>query len=149
SSTWLGTSPPPPMPPSTPRAVSDGYPSIEGYEILRRLGSGTMGTAYLARSLDTGEECVLKTIDFRGRSDTAIFFIREAQMGMKLRHPNIVHVIDFGESGGLLFLAMEFVPGGSLLDHIEKNGRLGNAEALHHLIQLADALDNACRKRFV
>ena len=131
-------------------SVATSDPSIEGYRIVRRLGEGSMGTAYLARSLETDAECVLKTIGLGGRSETAaIFFIREAQMGLKLRHPNIVRVVDFGESGGLLFLAMEYVAGGSLLERIERTGPLGNAEALRHLIQLAGALDDASHKKFV
>jgi pSer/pThr/pTyr-binding forkhead associated (FHA) protein len=130
-------------------SVATKDPSIEGYRIVRRLGEGSMGTAYLARSLETDAECVLKTIALGRRSETAIFFIREAQMGLKLRHPNIVRVLDFGESGGLLFLTMEYVEGGSLLDRIERAGPLGNAEALKHLIQLTNALADASHKKFV
>src|SRR5262245_45296751 len=72
--------------------------AIEGYEILGPLGRGSMGFTYRGRALDSGEACVLKICDFRGRSKAAIFFIREVQAGFKLRHPNIVRVLDFGES---------------------------------------------------
>src|SRR5205814_8600153 len=73
---------------------------IEGYQIFEKLGEGSMGMVYHARSTETGEACVLKTVKFDGSAKDAIFFIREAQMGSKLRHPNIVQVIDFGEAGG-------------------------------------------------
>jgi len=133
-----------------PRETLGNEPSpIEGYQIFDKLGEGSMGMVYTARSLETGEVCVLKTIKFDGSSKDAIFFIREAQMGMKLKHPNIVSVTDFGEAGGTLYLAMEYVNGGSLLDRIKKGGPISNRTALDHLIQLADALDYAGRKKFV
>ncbi|HVY60220.1 MAG TPA: serine/threonine-protein kinase, partial [Planctomycetota bacterium] len=53
------------------------------------------------------------------------------------------------EAGGILFLAMEFINGGSLLDRIKRQGPLSNLEALAHLQQLADALEYAGRKKFV
>jgi pSer/pThr/pTyr-binding forkhead associated (FHA) protein len=138
-----GASPP-------PRDTHQSDPSpIEGYQIFDKLGEGSMGTVYTARSLETGQDCVLKTVKFDGSPKDAIFFIRECQMGVKLRHPNIVSVIDFGEAGGILFLAMEYLNGGSLLDRIKRSGPLGNREALSHLIQLADAIGYASRKKFV
>ncbi len=145
-----------PTAPSVPAHAGGGrdtqqeQPSpIEGYQIFDMLGEGSMGTVYTARSLETGEVCVLKTIKFDGSSKDAIFFIREAQMGMKLKHPNIVSVIDFGEAGGVLFLAMEYLTGGSLLDRIKRQGPVSNATAYNHLVQLAGALDYAGRKKFV
>ena len=122
--------------------------AIEGYEILGRLGGGSMGETYRARSVATGEPCVLKLCDFRERAKAAVFFVREVQAGLKLRHPNIVQVTDFGESGGVLFLAMELVEGGSLLERIQR-GPISPAEAVAHLSQLADALDYASGRRFV
>jgi serine/threonine protein kinase len=107
-----------------------------------------MGTAFRARSAETGQICVLKTCDFRERPKSALFFVREVQMGLKLRHPNIVPIVDFGESGGLLYLAMEFVDGGSLLDRMEQ-GPLAWTEALDQLLQLAGALDYAGGRKFV
>jgi serine/threonine protein kinase len=139
-----------PPPPAAPRDTHGVEPSpIEGYQIFDRLGEGSMGTVYSARSLDTGEVCVLKTIKFDGSSKDAIFFIREAQTGTKLKHPSIVRVLDFGEAGGILFLAMEFVGGGSLLDRIKRQGPLTNREAHAHLAAMADALEYAGKKKFV
>jgi predicted Ser/Thr protein kinase len=124
-------------------------PSIEGYTILRRLGEGSTGVAYLARSAESDASCVIKTIDFEGKSQAAIFFIREAQTGLRMNHPNVVRVLDFGEAGGLLFLAMEYLEGGSLRERIDRAGRLSNREAVDHLIQLAGALEHAGRRKFV
>lgn len=130
------------------RRVPPALPSIEGYTLLRLLGEGSTGSAFLARSSNTCDPCVIKTIDFEGSPQTALFFIREAQTGLRMSHPNIVRVLDFGEAGGLLFLAMEYLEGGSLRDRLER-GPLTSREAVDHLIQLAGALEHATRLRFI
>ncbi len=124
-------------------------PSIEGYTLLRQLGNGSTGVAFLARPVGVEEPCVIKTIDFQGSSQTALFFIREAQTGLRMNHPSIVRVLDFGEAGGLLFLAMEYMEGGSLRERIERAGPLTSHDAMNHLIRIAGALEHAGRQRFV
>jgi tRNA A-37 threonylcarbamoyl transferase component Bud32 len=122
---------------------------IEGYEILGRLGEGSMGTVYKARRVETGEICVLKMMKISGNPQDAIFFIRECQAGMKLKHPNVVELLEFGESGGFLFLAMEYVEGGNLLDRIKRDGPLPQREALRQMREVCDALGFAFRKKIV
>jgi hypothetical protein len=122
---------------------------VEGYHVLDRLGEGSMGTVFLARRLETGEVCVLKTIKFSGSSKDAIFFIRECQAGLKLKHPHVVELLDFGESSGQLYLAMEYVDGGNLLDRIKSQGPVASRDALAQLRQICDALIFAAKKKIV
>jgi serine/threonine-protein kinase len=122
---------------------------VQGYQIFDRLGEGSMGVVYTAQRTDTGELCVLKLIEFTGSAKDAIFFIREAQAGSRIKHPNVVETMDFGESNGFLYLAMEFIEGGSLLDRIKRGGPLTNREALDQLRQVADALAFAFKKKIV
>lgn len=73
-------------------------------------------------------------------------FRREAQSAAALAHPNIVSIYDLGRSSdGAYYIAMEHVPGGTLKQRLEREGRLSVAEAAALGGQIADALDAAHR----
>src|SRR5262249_51749576 len=86
------------------------------YEVLKQLGEGGMGYAYLARDHTLEREVVLKVPrrslfregDFAGR------FSREIRALARLEHPNIVKVMDTGEHEGLPFIVLAYLPGGNL-----------------------------------
>ncbi|MHC4391859.1 MAG: protein kinase domain-containing protein, partial [Planctomycetota bacterium] len=122
---------------------------IDGYQVFDELGRGAMGVVYSARSIELERVCVLKTIKFSGSAKDAIFFIRECQAGMKIRHPNVVELLDFGEAAGRLFMAMEYVRGGNLLEHIQTHGPLDQRTACRQMITLSGALEYAFKQRFV
>ena len=93
---------------------------IGRYRILRVLGKGAMGVVYLAHDPQIDREIALKTIRFSeaegsfNPEEAKARFLKEARISGRLhQHPNIVTVFDVGEDGGTLFLAMEYVPGGS------------------------------------
>src|ERR1039457_5920982 len=83
------------------------------YEILDKLGTGSMGTVYRARDTILDREVALKTIrtgvewdpDLRER------FSREARACARLQHPSIVVVHDLGEVDRTAFIAMELLEG--------------------------------------
>ncbi len=70
-------------------------------------------------------------------------FRREAQTAAQLEHPHIVPVYELDEVDGRYFLAMKYLPGGSLKDRLERDGRLPYPQALETLRQIASALDYA------
>ena len=86
------------------------------FEILEFLGQGGMGFVYKARQPRLDRLVALKILapDPENRGRFAERFEREAQALARLTHPNIVAVYEFGEAGGLYFLAMEFVDGVNL-----------------------------------
>jgi serine/threonine-protein kinase len=89
---------------------------VGGYEILRKLSSGGMGSVYLARrrgALGFEKVVAIKTLLPRERDWEAAraMFLDEAQLVARLDHPAIAQVYDFGEDGERLFLAMEYVGG--------------------------------------
>jgi hypothetical protein len=90
------------------------------FEVLRQLGRGGMGVVYLARQKGLGRNVALKVISNAGSlsGTTRQRFLREAEALASLAHPNIVPVFSAGESGGALYIAMEFVEGPSLADII-------------------------------
>lgn len=101
------------------------------YEIVRRLGAGGMAEVCLAvRRGPAGfeQEVCLKRV-LSAYSDDEEFqkmFLIEARLAARVRHANIVQVYDFGEVGGVYYLALEFVDGTDLrklLRELAKHGR--------------------------
>lgn len=84
---------------------------IPGYEIIRELGHGGMGTVYHARQVATGKEVAVKVIVPANAADAAAtkLFIREAGILSQLNHPRIVRFLELGLAAGQVFLAMEYV----------------------------------------
>ena len=97
------------------------------YEIFEQLGRGGMAVVYLARQLDLDRNVALKELgSFQlGATGAAERFLREARMAGSLSHPNIVTVHDYFEQDGIPYIAMEYVPGGSLRPSV---GRLTVAQ---------------------
>ncbi len=88
------------------------------FALLEVLGKGAMGCVYKARQTSLDKIVAIKLLhpDLAAESTFAARFKREAKAASKLDHPNSIRIIDFGEEdGGLLFIAMEFVDGRSLL----------------------------------
>lgn len=125
---------------------------LDGYRILERIGRGGMGTVYRAEQLSLHREVALKVLPPELGRDATFRerFLREARAAAQLNHPNIVQVYDAGEADGLLFYAMEFVPGGTIEDRILASpGGLPLDEALRYLSDAAQALDYAANKGIV
>jgi serine/threonine-protein kinase len=86
------------------------------YELLRRIATGGMAEVYLARR--AGPHGFQKLVavkrilpQFARDPDFVAMFVDEARVCARLGHPNIVHVFDFGEEEGELYMAMEYVDG--------------------------------------
>src|SRR5215210_7999897 len=116
------------------------------YDVVRPLGSGGMGEVYLARDRVLGRDVALKVLrkQYAGDSEFAERFKREARSAASLSHPNIVQVYDRGETeDGSSYIAMEYVPGGTLKEKISSEGPLAAPEAAALGAQVAEALGAA------
>ncbi|MBX2826234.1 MAG: serine/threonine protein kinase, partial [Gammaproteobacteria bacterium] len=92
------------------------------YEVIRELGQGGMGVAYLANDTLSKEEVVLKVIHPTLVDDKARErMISEGVMTRKIRNPKIVSVYDVNEADGQIFLAMEYVQGEPLRNWMQSN----------------------------
>ena len=122
---------------------------IGRYEILRPLGKGAMGLVYLARDPQIERTLALKTVRFDGPSqsfsvaEAKARFLKEAKISGRLQHPNIVTVFDVGEDEGTLFLAMEYISGGSLAQRLSDPGSFPVVDRIRILSEVADALAHA------
>ncbi|HXB63697.1 MAG TPA: serine/threonine-protein kinase [Solirubrobacteraceae bacterium] len=105
--------------PDAPGGVAHTVASVRSvgrYEILREIGRGGMAVVYLARQRDLDRLVALKELSsFHATSpEFADRFLRESRLAGSLSHPNIVTVHEYFEEGGIPFIAMEYVPQGSL-----------------------------------
>lgn len=95
------------------------------YRVLRPLGQGGGGTVHLAAHQDSGEAVALKLITLNAGRDRRRLdpprarFLLEADAMRRLVHPNIAAVIAAGESGGMGWIALELLPGSSLLRYTQ------------------------------
>jgi serine/threonine protein kinase len=115
------------------------------YEPLRLLGSGGMGTVWLAQHRVMGRQVAVKLIrsDLVAKPGAAERFRREAQAAARLAHPNIVAAFDAEQVGDQNMLAMEYVDGVNLADELRRRGRLPVAEACDIVRQSAVGLEHA------
>jgi eukaryotic-like serine/threonine-protein kinase len=86
------------------------------YQILHRLGEGAMGVVYKARHVKVGRLFAVKVLHPRMLQDPKIVrrFEREAELAGRLRHPNVIGVVDVGEIDGTRYMVMDFAEGPDL-----------------------------------
>ncbi len=99
---------------------------IGDYRIVREIGHGGMGVVYEAEQASLGRRVALKVLaEHIGRTaNGAERFRREARAAARLHHTNIVPVFEVGQSDGIFFYAMQFIPGQSLAEVIVELRRL-------------------------
>ncbi len=115
---------------------------IGKFEIENELGRGGMGVVYLVRDIELNRRVALKMI-LAGNLASADYLQRfqsEVRASAQLDHDGIVRVYDSGEFNGLPFLAMQFVEGPSLSDHL-KRGRPNRDWAVHCALKLARTVE--------
>ncbi len=118
---------------------------IGPYKIIRILGQGGMGTVYHGVHDKTNDPYAIKVINanmakhqrFRRRFDA------EIQTLIKLKHPNIVQLIGFGEERGLLFYSMEYVDGENLQQQLRREKKIGWERVVDIAIEICSALKHA------
>jgi hypothetical protein len=109
------------------------------YRVAKALGRGGMGAVFEVERTRDGRRLALKVVTAALQAKQAARFAREAEIGARLQHENLVSIVDVGIAGGITpFLVMELVPGGSLED---RRARFGDAKwALPILRQIATGL---------
>ncbi len=111
------------------------------YTITAQLGKGAMGVVYRATDSQTGQAVAIKVIARELAFNDAMLerFKREGEALYQLRHPNIVGFVDAFQHNDQYVIVMEYVPGGSLNDHL-KRGQLPVERARRIALELCDAL---------
>jgi len=115
------------------------------YRLLGSIGAGASGRVYVADDVRLRRRVAVKVLHGALAEDAGFLrrFRSEAQHAASLHHPHIVAVYDWGEDGGLPFMVLELLQGGSLRALIDDGGRLSPAQATHLGRQVAQALHYA------
>jgi eukaryotic-like serine/threonine-protein kinase len=127
------------------------HQDIPGYQLLEKLGQGSMGTVYKARQISLNRLVAVKMLHPRlaAKSDLMQRLVREAHAAAKLSHNNIVQAIDVDSAGNLHYFAMEYVEGTTIRDFLEKGKVFNEAEALEIIIPVAQALQHAHKRELI
>ncbi len=115
------------------------------YRVERTLGRGGMGTVYKGVHARSGEVVAVKVIA-TGVANQSRFrrrFASEVETLKRLKHPNIVSLVGYGEEQGLLFYSMEYVEGHSLHEHLRQHAKLPWEDVVEVAIQTSSALKHA------
>src|SRR5918997_1567777 len=115
----------------------------ERYEIRGLVGSGGMAEVFLAHDEVLDRDVALKMLKdkFTENEEFVERFKREAQSAAALSHPNIVPIFDRGDTeDGTSYIAMEYLPGGTLKDRLLSKGALPPRAAAAVALQIAEAL---------
>lgn len=122
---------------------------VGGYRVLQVLGSGGMGTVYLAQNPILPRRDALKVLsaDLSTDDEFRARFEREANLAAALDHPNIVAVYNRGEENGQLWIAMQYVDGVDAADEAKKGPAVMTPQrALRIVSEVGKGLDYAHRR---
>ena len=116
------------------------------YRIVEKIASGGMATIYKATHIKSGEPAVLKVPYDQFQNDHKFVerFRREAALGQKLHHENIIRIYESGRAqDGRIYIAMEYLPGIDLRGYLDAYGKMPVKEAVRIMVQVCRALGYA------
>ncbi|MCI0644472.1 MAG: protein kinase [Chloroflexi bacterium] len=128
---------------------------IAHYRLDALIGDGGMGAVYRAYDLNLERTVALKLMHahFARQPEFQARLAQEARTAAQLDHPSIVRIFDFGQSGQGLYIAMEYISGGSLRAHLQRlqsqQKYLPLAQSCQIAAQIAEALDYAHRRNVI
>jgi serine/threonine-protein kinase len=118
--------------------------TVAGYTLLAHIGEGGTATVYRAQHPERGLAAVKILRSRMGQDPLAVKrFLREAEFGARLSHPNIVRTYEYGEADGMYYLALEWAQGEPLASFLTAAGPLAPDLVAKIISQLAAALEVA------
>ncbi len=118
---------------------------IGPYVIDHKIGSGGMGTVYLAQHAETGDDVAVKVLPpaLAHEEGFVARFEREIESLRKLVNPQIVTLLDSGADMNTFYYAMEYVEGETLTDRLRREKRLPWRDVVRYALQICSALKSA------
>jgi serine/threonine protein kinase len=111
-------------------------------KVLFHLAEGTFARVYRGQHITTGAPLAIKVLRqrFAAISEAVERFHKEAEAGIRLRHPNIVQIIDVGQQDQRHYMIMEYVEGMNLRDFMKLRTRIPSAQAVPLMLGMARGL---------
>ncbi|MDX2038651.1 MAG: serine/threonine-protein kinase [Isosphaeraceae bacterium] len=124
---------------------------IPGYQILSKLGKGSMGIVYKARQASVDRVVAVKVLleTLAQNKEFIKRFKREAEIAARLSHNNIVNVFDAGEVDGHHYFVMEYVEGATVKDELDKGKMFDEKVAVKVVLAVAEALEHAHKRGLI
>jgi beta-lactam-binding protein with PASTA domain len=115
------------------------------YRLVTSIGAGGGGRVYIADDVRLRRRVAVKVLHPALADDAGFLrrFRSEAQLAASLHHPHVMAVYDWGEDGGVPFMVLELLAGGSLRSVLDRGNLLAPAQAAHLGRQATSALDHA------
>ena len=125
-------------------SLPPGAPTVEGYQILGRLGEGGMGAVWRAVQLSTRRDVALKLLGATafGSERAQARFEREVELTARLEHPHIATIYDSGLRQGVYYYAMELIDGAHLDEHVVRR-QLSQRQTLELMRTVCEAVQHA------
>jgi serine/threonine-protein kinase len=124
---------------------------IPGYQMIQKLGKGSMGVVFKAKQLSVDRVVAIKILldPLAQNKEFIKRFEREAMIAAKLSHNNVVNAIDAGQIDGHYYFVMEFVEGPTIKDYLDKDKVFDEKEALRITLAIAEALKHASQRGLI
>src|SRR3984957_609739 len=134
-------------PPSRPGLLA----TLARYEVLRVLGGGGMGVVLLARDSESGREVALKMVrpELVSNQQVVHRFVKEAGHLQKLKHPNVIPVLEVSDRAEGPYFVMPYLEQGSLAAQIKPGQGYDSSTVLEIALQVAQGLQFAHRRGII
>lgn len=121
------------------------------YVLLDKIAEGGMGAVYRGQRTAGGPVVAIKVIPHETARNKLLMkrFEQEFRAAALIDHPNVVRALDYSGAPPVPFLVMEYVPGQSLGEMVEKGGRLSEVDAIQVLAQVCDGLHAAHKQGLI
>jgi len=119
--------------------------TISHFELIEKIGSGGMGTVYMAKDTQSGKDVAVKVLPPRleDTPERLDHFLEEAHVSIQLDHPNITKGLEVGEYEGVYYFAKEYIKGWNLEEALKENGAFREDAIIQIGLQMALALEES------
>jgi WD40 repeat protein len=119
------------------------------YQLVRLLGRGDFAEVYLGQHVELPMQAAIKVLHAHLSNEKSKQFQEEAKIAIKLAHPHIVSILDFGVLQNVPFLVMDYCPNGTLRQRHPKGERVPLLTVVSYVKQIAEALQYAHNQKHI